>query len=197
MISRSIEYTLNGPQITWMTDEKCPNLYLLATKEAVARSSALESIRDIGIDRYIEIVSELTRSDHWLRAALVARPRQRTDRSASPIMTLKERRAEPAVRWLDRKSFSTLRKLNPQEFVARVYSERLGRGFTQADLRNVDPSLYTAIHRWMTEGNALTIELPTLAQWNTQQIENGMNFSGVKGLASAVYYRKNKLTPSP
>jgi hypothetical protein len=41
-----------------------------------------------------------------------------------------------------------LEKMNAKDFILEVYSDAIMAGMTQADLKRVDPKLYTAFHNW-------------------------------------------------
>ncbi len=68
----------------------------------------------------------------------------------------------------------------PQDFIRRVYGDRLGRGLTQADIRRVDGQLYQALHNWLRK-NALTIELPT----RTEAVDKKLSLFGLQGIGKS------------
>jgi len=91
-------------------------------------------------------------------------------------------RAKPGdhLLWLNR---DKKKKETPPEFIERVYGEdglgRLGRGFTQADLKACDRSLYLALHRWLHTTDPTTgdwyamppsLDLPTQKEWNDRRL---------------------------
>lgn len=60
----------------------------------------------------------------------------------------------------------------PPSFVKRIYGEWLGKGFTRATLRHLDPPLARAVDNWLrTNEMPLDIDLPTLKEQNTRWVE--------------------------
>jgi hypothetical protein len=63
----------------------------------------------------------------------------------------------------------------PVEFIMRVYDGHLGFGMTRADIRRLDPQLYTALRNWIARGRALPhdfdVLLPTKAKQNDIRLD--------------------------
>ena len=165
----------DGPQYNAMGAQTERSIYSFEEREARALEATRKAQEYVGFDRAVEIMASLSPSDHWLRVALVAygRPSAPTERSVITHDPLPREilRRPGKISWLKRKDHPALRSANPEQFIEKVYGDRLGRGFTQADLRTADMSLYSALHRWLAE-NTLSIDLPTLAQWNDRQIQS-------------------------
>lgn len=81
-----------------------------------------------------------------------------------------ERLTAPRALWTDRLKFPELATLSVPDFVLEVYGPRLGKGFTQADIRKLDPSLYNAIQRYPEGTWPESVDLPTLEDWNHRQL---------------------------
>jgi hypothetical protein len=95
---------------------------------------------------------------------------------SSEVLGEKARRKPPKQKWLDRD-----RSLNqtPPDFIRDVYGDRLGRGFTQADLKACDKSCYDALHQWLRRTNPSTgkqnhipsnVDLPSVVDWNARRV---------------------------
>jgi hypothetical protein len=71
----------------------------------------------------------------------------------------------------------------PPAFVKRVYGEWLGKGFTRATLRHLDPPLAQAMTNWLRHNEMpADVDLPTLKEQNTRWVERVEK----EGLAAAV-----------
>ncbi|HEV7248825.1 MAG TPA: hypothetical protein VGN93_17755 [Shinella sp.] len=187
---------LGWRQFNWMSKRSLGNSFSIAAREKLARSAAADMQKAVGIEKAIEILAELAPGNHWVRAALLSRPTKKyVAENVREILPRETLRKPGIVKWLDRKDHNRLKELSPEAFISTIYGERLGRGFTQADLRTADPSLYSALHRWLADPkNQLSINLPTLAQWNKFLIDAGLMVGN--RLATARYYRRHRQTTS-
>ena len=59
---------------------------------------------------------------------------------------------------------------NPEEFIAATYEQWIGRGLVQAHIRQLDRSLYFALHNWL-KTHKLTIDLPTKKQAIDREVQ--------------------------
>jgi hypothetical protein len=72
----------------------------------------------------------------------------------------------------------------PPQFIKRIYGEWLGKGFTRADLRRLDPPLSQALDNWLRKNTMPEdIDLPTLKQQNDRWVER-VEREGVQALGS-------------
>jgi hypothetical protein len=95
---------------------------------------------------------------------------------SSYVLSEGTRRKAPKQKWLERDR--ALRQ-TPVEFIQAVYSDLLGRGFTQADLKACDKSLYDALHQWLQKTDPETgrrnavpadLDLPSIEDWNARRV---------------------------
>lgn len=110
--------------------------------------------------------------------SLVAGPSFEFAIVASKDVMSEEVRRKPAKNlWLRR---DKSKKIDPVQFIRTNYRQRLGRGFTQADLKEADPSLYGALHQWLQKYDRITgkrnrlpkdMDLPTLEEWNERRLK--------------------------
>jgi len=76
--------------------------------------------------------------------------------------------AEPPERWIGGRGCPE----TPPDFIRRVYGEWLGKGFTRATLRHLDPPLARAVDNWLrTNEMPADIDLPTLKEQNTRWVD--------------------------
>jgi len=151
--------------------------------EVARRATALtEDIRSLEPGERVKIV-EILRTD--LEVAFLNSASGFTQKRAdfpfsvlpsSAVLSEKARRKAPKLKWLDRDR--TL-KQTPVDFIRTVYRDRLGRGFTQADLGACDKSLYDAFHQWQQKSDPATgqrnvvpidFDLPTVEEWNARRL---------------------------
>lgn len=85
------------------------------------------------------------------------------------LLPKEERRRPGYILWTQRKNDPLTAMASIPEFILRVYGYRLRRGFTQADLKAADRSLYLALHQWL-KTNKLPFDLPTQREWNDHQM---------------------------
>jgi hypothetical protein len=63
------------------------------------------------------------------------------------------------------------RQITPIEFVQKYYGSVLGAGLSQADIRRVDPGLYTALHNWKRRhGWPEGFDLPSKKALNDERV---------------------------
>jgi len=75
---------------------------------------------------------------------------------------------KPRCSWLERQD----RKQTPPDFIKDVYTEWLGQGLTQAHIRQVDRSLYYALHKWLKSNDMPNdLDLPTRKQMNDRLLQ--------------------------
>lgn len=86
-----------------------------------------------------------------------------------------ERLRAPRALWKERRNYPELAKLSVPDFIVAVYGEggdgRIGKGFTQADLKKIDPSLYNALQKLPAGSWPKHVDLPTLEEWNQRQLD--------------------------
>lgn len=64
------------------------------------------------------------------------------------------------------------RLITPVEFVRKYYGTVLGAGLSQADIRRLDPNLYTALHNWKRRhGWDESFDLPSKKRLNDTRVE--------------------------
>lgn len=86
----------------------------------------------------------------------------------------------------------------PPSFVRRVYGEWLGKGFTRATLRHLDPPLAQAMTNWLRHNQMpADVDLPTLKEQNTRWVERieteGLGAVLPKGTAESVLREARRL----
>jgi hypothetical protein len=95
---------------------------------------------------------------------------------SSDLLSETLRRRAPKQKWLKR---DRSLKQTPVEFIRETYADRIGRGFTQADLKACDKSCYDALHQWLRKTDPLTgkqnrippnLDLPTVEDWNARRV---------------------------
>ncbi|WP_141686838.1 hypothetical protein [Bradyrhizobium sp. LMTR 3] len=95
---------------------------------------------------------------------------------SSEVLSEKARRKAPKQKWPAR---DRSLKQTPVSFIRTVYSDRLGRGFTQADLKACDKSCYDALHQWLRRIDPETgkqnrippdVDLPSVEDWNARRV---------------------------
>ncbi|WP_448044371.1 hypothetical protein [Bradyrhizobium liaoningense] len=151
--------------------------------EVARRAAALaEDIRSLGPSERVKI-AEVLRTEVELAFVGTASvsDRRATDFShpvlpSSEVLSEKVRRKAPKQKWLNR---DRSLKQTPVEFIRETYADRLGRGFTQADLKACDKSCYDALHQWLRRTDPLTgkqnrippnLDLPSVEDWNARRV---------------------------
>lgn len=95
---------------------------------------------------------------------------------SSELLSEKARRKPAKQQWLKRNRSV---KQTPVDFIRSVYGDRLGLGFTQADLKACDQSLYFALHQWLQKSDPNTgqrntvppdVDLPNIEDWNARRL---------------------------